>query len=190
VSLDAALALLGIGAYFFVGERVLRRGRARTFAAGPDDRRTTLVTTAANVLGAALPWVWRALAPAAAPLPAPARWALAGGVAAGIALRAAAMRTLGERFSRTLVVAPGQTLAAEGPYRLVRHPGYAAALLVFPCYAALGASAPAAGAAALALFAGAYALRIPAEERMLERAFGEGWRAYRARTKRLVPWIF
>ena len=190
MSADAALAAAGIAVYLVLGERVLRRGRARGFARGPDDRSTTLVTAGANVLGVALPWLWRALAPAPAPLPAGARSALALTLAAGIALRVAAMRALGERFTRTLVVAPDQALATDGPYRHVRHPGYLAALVVFPSYAALGASALAAGVAALALFAAAYAVRIPAEERMLERAFGERWRDYRARTKRLLPWVF
>jgi protein-S-isoprenylcysteine O-methyltransferase Ste14 len=189
VSPDAAVALAGMALYLLLGERVLRRGRARDFARGPDDRHTTAVATGANALGLALPWLWALAWPPASPLAPALRAGLALTFAAGVALRVSAMRTLGDRFTRTLVVVPEQALAEHGPYRLVRHPGYLAALLVFPSYAALGASSLAAGAAALALFALAYAVRIPAEERMLERAFGERWRAYRARTARLVPWL-
>jgi protein-S-isoprenylcysteine O-methyltransferase Ste14 len=46
--------------------------------------------------------------------------------AGGLALRAWSMHTLGAYYSRTLRSATGQGVVDTGPYRLVRHPGYAA----------------------------------------------------------------
>lgn len=42
------------------------------------------------------------------------------------ALRAAAMRSLGERWTTRIWVLPGAALVNTGPYRLLRHPNYAA----------------------------------------------------------------
>ena len=45
------------------------------------------------------------------------------------ALRVAAMRALGARWTARLWVLPGETLVRRGPYRFVRHPSYLAAAL-------------------------------------------------------------
>jgi methyltransferase len=42
------------------------------------------------------------------------------------ALRYAAIRALGERWSVKIVVPPGEPLVRRGPYRLLRHPNYLA----------------------------------------------------------------
>jgi protein-S-isoprenylcysteine O-methyltransferase len=48
---------------------------------------------------------------------------------AGIAVRQWAIHTLGPLFTREVRVQEGHTLVTAGPYRLVRHPSYAAGLI-------------------------------------------------------------
>ncbi|HMS60250.1 MAG TPA: isoprenylcysteine carboxylmethyltransferase family protein [Tepidiformaceae bacterium] len=59
-------------------------------------------------------------------------WQLAGAacVVLGAAIRAAAVRALGEAYSPVVTVTPGQSIVSGGPYRLVRHPAYSRALLL------------------------------------------------------------
>lgn len=57
-------------------------------------------------------------------------WALWLGLwLAAQALRYAAMRALGERWSVRILVLPGEPLVRRGPYRLMRHPNYVAVIL-------------------------------------------------------------
>ena len=51
--------------------------------------------------------------------------------ASGLGVRVWAMGTLGRAYSRTLRVDDDQGVVETGPYRLVRHPGYAGSLLVW-----------------------------------------------------------
>ncbi len=50
---------------------------------------------------------------------------------AGIALRIWANRVLGAYYTRTLRIQSGQSVVRAGPYRLIRHPGYTGALLMW-----------------------------------------------------------
>jgi protein-S-isoprenylcysteine O-methyltransferase len=124
------LAYALAGAFFLV-ERALRRGpEARSLSGGPADRGTTRLLGAAYAgalaAGVALP----ALGVGRLPDRRGVRVAGLGVMAAGLLLKAWAMRTLGGYYTRTLRVAPGQTVVRAGPYRVVRHPGYLASLLV------------------------------------------------------------
>ena len=49
----------------------------------------------------------------------------------GIGIRAWSMRTLGRAYTRTLRTEGGQPVIDDGPYRLVRHPGYLGSLLIW-----------------------------------------------------------
>ncbi|MEQ1747449.1 MAG: isoprenylcysteine carboxylmethyltransferase family protein [Saprospiraceae bacterium] len=110
-------------------------------------------------------------------------------MATGLALRIWAIRTLGQAFSSTVQILQEHRLVTTGPYRIVRHPSYIGAYLVF-----LG------GAVFLQAWVGlivsavcmgvAYGIRIPAEERALEANFGDEWRAYRKRTWGMVPGLW
>jgi methyltransferase len=50
---------------------------------------------------------------------------------AAATLRYWVITTLGERWSTRIVLVPGQTLAASGPYRWLRHPNYLAVVVEF-----------------------------------------------------------
>lgn len=77
-------------------------------------------------------------------------------------------------------------LVTDGVYRHIRHPMYAA-ILLFSLAQGLLLANWLAGWSALTTFALLCVIRVPREERMLERRFGEAWVAYRARTGRLLP---
>ncbi len=110
-------------------------------------------------------------------------------MAAGIALRAWATRTLGRFYTRTLLTAISHRVVQDGPYRLVRHPGYSGSLLVW-----IGAGAATSNWIILILVAlvcvGAYFYRIQSEEAMLITAFGKEYRDYIQKTHRLIPYIY
>jgi protein-S-isoprenylcysteine O-methyltransferase len=174
-----------------LAELVLRRGRARSFARGSFDRGTTLLTTASwpvivfgalaarfGLEGPRLP-----LAGALGP-------ALLGVMACGAALRWWAMHTLGEFFTRTLTTLDGQRVIDAGPYRVVRHPGYLAQILVLVPFAAVLSEGWATPVGAFCLLAAVYVRRIGLEERMLADRFGEAWTAYARRTWRLAPPLY
>jgi methyltransferase len=66
--------------------------------------------------------VWLLRRPWIAPLGMP----MLGLVACGMALRYWAIASLGDRWTTRVVYVPGDPLVATGPFRLVRHPNYAA----------------------------------------------------------------
>jgi protein-S-isoprenylcysteine O-methyltransferase Ste14 len=105
--------------------------------------------------------------------------------AAGVALAVAARRALGRHWSGEVTAKVDHALITTGPYAVVRHPIYSSVFVMY------GGTAIAAGEVhalvGIALLGVAYARKIPMEEAVMDREFGAAWRAYRARTKALVP---
>jgi protein-S-isoprenylcysteine O-methyltransferase len=108
---------------------------------------------------------------------------------AGIALRAWAARVLGRFYTRTLLTTTDHRIVQDGPYRLIRHPGYSGSLLVW-----IGAGLAVSNWIALALVTlactAAYLYRIKSEETMLIDAFGQAYLDYCQKTKRLIPFVY
>jgi protein-S-isoprenylcysteine O-methyltransferase Ste14 len=96
---------------------------------------------------------------------------------------------LGTNWSITLELREKHQLVTEGLYRHVRHPMYLA-LLLYSLGQALVLPNWVAGPSYLVAFALLFGLRVGPEERMMLEAFGTGYQAYRARTKRLVPGVW
>jgi len=120
---------------------------------------------------------------AARPGLAAAPWVGGGLMAVGIALRASAMRSLGEAF--VTEVRPSATMVTGGIYRWLRHPSEAG-LLMFGLGAAV-ATGSGGAFALLALMVALALLRIEREERGLRANFGAAFDAYAARVPALVP---
>lgn len=96
---------------------------------------------------------------------------------------------LGQNWSSTLQIREGHTLSTNGVYQNIRHPMYASVLLL--CIAqALLLSNFIAGLSGFIGFSIAYATRVGQEEQMLLDTFGDEYKAYKQRTKRLVPYLF
>ena len=105
---------------------------------------------------------------------------------AGVGLRFWAGSTLGRCFTRDLAIEPGQELVTWGPYRWVRHPLYAALLLITGGLGLLfGAALPA--LCGVLVVAASLTPRIRREERLLECFFGSRYRDWAKRRARLVP---
>jgi len=116
----------------------------------------------------------------------------AAGVAAmwlGLATRGWAIAALGRSFRTTVEVDPGQAVVTTGPYGWVRHPAYTGLLAIVAGYG-LAAGDWLGFAACLVLPLAAVVRRIRVEEAELERVLGEPYRAYEARTARLVPGLW
>ncbi len=107
----------------------------------------------------------------------------------GIALRAWSTRVLGRFYTRTLLITPDQGVVQEGPYKLVRHPGYAGSLLMW-----VGAGLAVSNWVVLGMVTlvcvSAYIYRIQSEEAMLIARFGKEYEEYIRRTKRLIPYLY
>jgi protein-S-isoprenylcysteine O-methyltransferase Ste14 len=103
-------------------------------------------------------------------------------------LRRHCFRMLGESFTYDVRVRDGQAVIERGAYRYVRHPSYAAGLLLFGGIG-LALTNWLSLAVAVVLPAGAYAYRITVEERALVARLGPAYTEYMRRTKRLVPRI-
>jgi len=110
-------------------------------------------------------------------------------ILAGVLLRSSAVRALGGGFVVRLGILPKQSFVETGPYRCLRHPNYAALLLV-ALGTAVAVASPLAFAATLLLWLPIVVVRITREERLLAARFGAAYERYRARTWRLIPGMY
>jgi protein-S-isoprenylcysteine O-methyltransferase Ste14 len=118
-------------------------------------------------------------------LPAWARWAGAVLGVVTVALLYWLFSSLGKNITPTVATRAEHTLVTHGPYRWVRHPLYSVGTLFFLALSLLAANWFIAVASICALQL--LALRIPREEAKLVERFGDAYRAYMARSVRLLP---
>src|SRR3954453_18416335 len=98
-------------------------------------------------------------------------------------------RDLGRAWSVTLELRDRHALVTHGIYERLRHPMYAAFWL-WALAQALLLPNWIAGPAGLVGFGILFFARVGHEERMMLERFGEDYRAYMARTKRIVPGVY
>jgi protein-S-isoprenylcysteine O-methyltransferase Ste14 len=107
----------------------------------------------------------------------------------GIGFRLWAIHTLGRFFRGVVHVQADHEVIRRGPYRLVRHPSYAGALV-----AVVGLGLTFQNWAALILYVACGTVgvlyRIRVEERVLLAELGDAYRDYAATTARLVPHVW
>ena len=117
-----------------------------------------------------------------------ARYAGLGLLIIGGVLRVLPMFILGHRFSGLVAIQEGHELVTGGIYRLIRHPSYLGGLLLLAGWSLVFRS----GMGLLLIPAVAVLLhsRIESEEALLESEFGEGYRRYREKTWRLLPYVY
>ena len=108
---------------------------------------------------------------------------------AGIGVRWYAILSLGRFFTVNVAIASDHLLVESGPYRRVRHPSYTGALLAF---LGLGFCLDnwAALAALMVPVSVVFWWRMRIEEAALLETFGERYRDYMRRTRRLIPFIY
>jgi len=108
--------------------------------------------------------------------------------AVGGVLRMAPVFVLGRRFSGLVAIQPGHRLVTGGLYSVIRNPSYLG-LLVNAMGWSLAFRAGA-GVALTLLMIPPLIARMNSEERLLADQFGAEYAAYRARTWRLVPYLY
>jgi protein-S-isoprenylcysteine O-methyltransferase Ste14 len=115
-------------------------------------------------------------------------WPRAVGLAllvAGFAFTLWARAALGKMWSSGVLVKTGHELRTEGPYAITRHPIYTGILGMVAGSALLQSAGR---WLAVCVVAGVLvAMKVRAEERLLESEFGDAYAAYRRRVPRLVP---
>jgi protein-S-isoprenylcysteine O-methyltransferase Ste14 len=100
----------------------------------------------------------------------------------------AAISVLGKHWSPSARIIEGHELVTEGPYRIVRHPIYAA-MLGLMIATALVISKPWALCVGIILYIFGTALRIRTEERLLLDHFGKRYEEYRSNVPALIPYV-
>jgi protein-S-isoprenylcysteine O-methyltransferase Ste14 len=108
---------------------------------------------------------------------------------AAMALLYRTHRDLGRAWSITLEIRDQHTLITCGIYKRLRHPMYAAFWL-WAISQALLLPNWIAGLSGLVGFGTLFFARVGHEERMMLETFGDEYRAYMARTHRLIPGIY
>lgn len=108
--------------------------------------------------------------------------------AAGVALQWLALRELGSFYTSRLGIQEGHRMVTSGPYSLVRHPGYLSSLATVAGMALSMGSLLTIGATVLSVIVVVW--RIRGEEEMLVEAFGDEYRAYQRKTRRLIPHVY
>lgn len=106
----------------------------------------------------------------------------------GFILRQWAIWRLGKMFVPTVAIQDEHALVTDGVYQYVRHPSYTGLFLELRGAALALASLQAVMAITLIMLP-ALVYRIQVEETVLERHFGDRYRAYAGRTKKLLPFI-
>jgi protein-S-isoprenylcysteine O-methyltransferase Ste14 len=96
---------------------------------------------------------------------------------------------LGTNWSISLELREGHQLVTSGLYRHVRHPMYTS-IFLYALGQALVVPNWIVGPANLVAFFVLFAVRVQSEEQMMADKFGDQYRNYLARTKRLIPGIW
>ena len=108
---------------------------------------------------------------------------------AALALLYETHRQLGRNWSVTLDTRKKHTLVDTGLYAFVRHPMYSAFWLLAFAQAALFANWIA-GLSGIVGWGILFFLRVGKEEQLMVETFGDDYRSYMKRTKRVVPLIY
>jgi protein-S-isoprenylcysteine O-methyltransferase Ste14 len=109
-------------------------------------------------------------------------------LAAGAFVRSAAMVQLGRRFSLHVALQDQHTLHTSGLYARIRHPSYLGLLLLMLGLALVFESQLGIWAVVVAGFM--MRGRMNREEAFLLQQFGDEYRAYMTRTKRILPGVY
>lgn len=106
----------------------------------------------------------------------------------GLALRWAAILTLGRLFTVDVAIHSDHTVVQTGLYRFIRHPSYTGLLVAFLGLGVLFANWVSMLGLLLPVTL-AVINRVVKEEQALLNALGSDYAVYCARTKRFIPWL-
>ena len=185
--IDKLLFVLIIGGFVAIRARyrAVWTGIERVGVAARRERILTSGIVLSQLVPAVL-WLGDHLTVAALSLPEATRWFGLGSGLAGLVLLERVHAALGANFSPRLELRADHTLVREGPYARIRHPMYTAGALLILSYGLLTCnlivfSVPAAMLLLLVV------LRVPDEEAMLSREFGDEYQAWKRQTGFFLP---
>src|SRR5690349_8407996 len=183
------LGILIIVGFFFLETRLRRGDEAKSWQAGQFDQRSTLfIVVAYFVSGVALLSAALLSRFRIAILPSWVGWLGVGIALLGLGMRIWSMSVLGRFYTRTLKVTDNQSIVRDGPYALIRHPGYLGSILIWSGVAASTQNWIVLVVVLVVMF-GVYIYRIQTEENMLETTNSE-YAEYRKHTWKLIPFIY
>ena len=107
----------------------------------------------------------------------------------GLSLRTWAVFTLGSLFTMHIAVQKNHTIICKGPYRIVRHPSYLGAFMMY-ISTTVFLHAWIAAVAALIILPFSFLRRIHHEEQVLKEQFGEEYNSYCSRVRKIIPGIW
>jgi protein-S-isoprenylcysteine O-methyltransferase Ste14 len=183
---------LGIVAWYLIRHRFERKAkRVRVVSASRSASERIGLVAATAGLGVIPGFYVVTGAPRWANYP-PQAWAVVVGAiiyAGALWLFRRSHKDLGKNWSITLEIRDQHRVVSNGVYAHVRHPMYSAFWLMGLGQAFLLPNWIA-GLAGLVGFAVLFFLRVDKEERMMLDTFGEEYRAYMGRTKRVIPRVY
>jgi protein-S-isoprenylcysteine O-methyltransferase Ste14 len=107
----------------------------------------------------------------------------------GLSIRAWTRMTLGGMYSGYLRVTVGHVLVTDGPYLFVRHPGYTG-FVIMAIGLCIGYASLIGLAVISVLLLPGLAYRMQVEERLLSEQFGDEYRAYAQKLKKIIPGLW
>lgn len=107
----------------------------------------------------------------------------------GMFIRLRSVKQLDKAFTVDVAFREGQKLKTDGMYRLVRHPSYLGGLMIITGIA-LGMSTLISFLIVTIPVFLAFNYRMIVEERLLLESFGDNYREYAKKTKRIIPYIY
>jgi protein-S-isoprenylcysteine O-methyltransferase Ste14 len=180
------LVLIG---FVFTEGRIRNGQEAKSYEAGQFDKQTTKFLGLAyffSILTLLLVWLLKLIGVGA--LPAWIGWLGILLALFGLFYRWWANRILGAFYTRTLKVAENQVIVREGPYHLIRHPGYLGSISMWVGVATATSNWIVIVIVFIVMIS-AYTYRIENEEKMLVTTLAD-YSEYRSHTWRLIPFIF
>ncbi|MBE9190705.1 isoprenylcysteine carboxylmethyltransferase family protein [Gloeocapsopsis crepidinum LEGE 06123] len=107
----------------------------------------------------------------------------------GLVIRYWAAQTLGKFYTRTLQIVEGHQIIDIGLYSIIRHPGYLGVFVM-----TIGAGLAVSNWIVLLITTltsfVSFDYRIRVEEEMLENTFGEDYKAYKEKTKKMISLVY
>ncbi len=186
IPLCTLLSLLLLGLFGGIESIKALRVKSQHPRSATRERTSTLLIVLAGSIWllSFLDAVWLALPPK--PLLPGLQWVGLLLFALGILVRLLAHRDLGRFYNYMITIEPDHQLVTTGIYGWIRHPLYLGTFLVFLGFPLANQSLV---GLALFLIQGIPTLlfRISREERLLQKAFPEAYRAYKKRTGALLP---
>ncbi len=107
----------------------------------------------------------------------------------GLMIRMHSLLTLKQYFTYSVVKVENHKIIETGLYKFIRHPGYLGQLIIF-----IGISISISNWLSILLMmipvTVGYLYRIKVEERFMTEQFGEDYKKYQERTKRIIPMLY